>query len=159
MSQRVESVESNEQKERAPKGSVCFLLTELAFLARESYGLSAGDIVQPLRSSLTENLLAGLGIDLRPIADAESDVVESLRKRSDVFCGCFVARPQVYVDDDAGIYLDSADVNENGVFLTDLYYLRSKLDVLHAAGIEVKRCYIVNIGLLGEIDVCHNTFI
>ena len=145
------------QEGEAPEGAGRLALV-LPLLAFEDGLLASGDIGNPLRLAFAELGLAGVHVDLRPVADAEVDVVEVLGHLLEVVLRGGVARPQVEVDDDARGELGAFDVDEGDVFLADLDGLLGKLHILDLAGIEVKGCDIVHVGHLREIDISHDGF-
>lgn len=130
------------------------LLLELALVAGKNDFLLSVAIESPLRSTLLESLVTVL-VDCRPIADAELDVSDALGKGFDVLFARFVPWPQVHIHLDAGRNLDAADVDEDDIFVSDLDHFRSELEVTDIKCVEVERCYIIYITLLGKIDVCH----
>ena len=141
-------------KRVAPEGAV-FLALVFALLAFEDELLPSGDIGNPLGLAFAEFGFACGGIDLGPIADAEVDVVQSLRQSLEVLLRGVVARPHVEVHDDAGVTLDAFHVDEDDVFLTDFDGLGSELHIADVARIEVQGSDIINIVDLREINISH----
>lgn len=83
-------------------------------------------------------------VDAGIIADAELDIVERLRHGLDVFVGSMIPGPQVYVHDDARGYLDTSDVDERDLLITNGDDLGRELNIYDVAGLEVHACYVIN---------------
>jgi len=143
---------------------------ELAGFARELHRLAVGDIGNPLRLALTDDLLLAVGLD--PIADAEVNVGEvALRDIAVVLFGEellevlvleLVARPHIEVHEHASAFLNARYVDEDGgnrVLVRRRSVLRSEGDVAHAERCEELGADVVGVVFLRKIDVSHGVFI
>lgn len=154
---RLSQLSHTGEKREAPKGclSLAARLAELTTLAGEGDLTGAADVAHPLGSPLLQGTHAAL-IDGGPIANAELDVVKTPRECGDVLGTGMVPGPHVDVHDHTGGRLDTPDVHEDDLLAVDIHDLGSECHVLDAVSLEIHGRDVVDVRVLGKVDVCHN---